>query len=163
MFFAVFILLGISIPQYSNAQQQSKKAKAGKADKVQARRVIHRTSSTLLIAQKKVKENKVYTGNLAKAVSHQRYARRLYVEGKFLRAMLHSRRARELAVLAIRANKGTETSDMKYDQEDEATMNAEKVTNEELDKELEEQMPNQSTSDEDISNTQLEDIDVEGN
>jgi hypothetical protein len=66
-------------------------------------------------------------------------------------------------VLTIRANKGSETPDMKYDQEDEATMNEEKVTNEELDKELEEQMPNHSTSDEDISNTQLEDIDVEDN
>ena len=122
-----FLLAGIGISESASAQR-GPRARANTravrhADKVHARRVIRRTAYVILEAQKKVKENKVYTGNLARAIAHQRYARRLYLQGNYLRAMHQSRRARRLAILAIQANNGTETADMKEDPEDEQIMN----------------------------------------
>lgn len=133
---------------------------ARRADKVHARRVIRRTAIVIQHAQQKVKENKVYTGNLARAVAHQRYARRLYLQGRYLRAMHHSRRARQLAILAIKANKGTETDDMTYNKEDEDIMNSEPVSDKELDDELAKEMPNQSNKDEDFVDAVLTEIDI---
>ncbi|MGL5888528.1 MAG: hypothetical protein ACRC3B_01505 [Bacteroidia bacterium] len=139
---------------------RAKRATVRRAEKVHARRVIRRTAIVIVSAQKKVKENKVYTGNLARAVAHQRYARKLYLQGRYLRAMHHSRRARQLAILAIKANKGTETADMTYNKEDEEIMNAEPVSDKELSDELDKEMPNQPTKDEDFVDAVLTEIDI---
>lgn len=158
----LFLLAGVLAATDAPAQrpQRGRHPAARQANRVQARRVIRRTATVLLVAQKKVKENKVYTGNLARAVSHQRLARRLFMRGNYLRAMHHSRRARQLAILAIKANKGSETNDMTYDKSDEEIMNAEPVSDQELDQELEKEMPNQSTKDEDFVDAVLTEIDV---
>ena len=108
--------------------------------KLQAKRIIRRTAVVILIAHKKVKEGKVYTGNLARAIAHQKFAVKLYREGKYFRAIHHSRRAKFLAVLAIKANKGTETAEMKYSKEDEGAMKG-GPSDDELDKELAKEMP----------------------
>lgn len=159
----LMLLVGMGISENASAQRgpRAPKARAARqADKVHARRVIRRTAVVLRIAQKKVKEGKVYTGNLARAVAHQRYARKLYFQGKFLRAMHQSRRARRLAILAIQANKGTETAEMKDTKEDEEIMNANPVSDAELDSELDTQMPGYSTKDEDFVDAALDDIDL---
>ncbi|MCA6364885.1 MAG: hypothetical protein IM638_17775 [Bacteroidetes bacterium] len=143
-----------------NRGPRANRPAARRAEKVHARRVIRRTAAVILVAQKKVKENKVYTGNLARSIAHQRYARRLYLQGRYLRAMHHSRRARQLAILAIKANNGTETADMTYNKEDEEIMNAEPVSDKELDDELDKDMPNQPTKDEDFVDAVLTEIDV---
>ncbi len=162
----LFLLLftGFGIPENAHAQRGQRtprqKAAARKADKIHARRVIRRTAYVILHAQKKVKENKNYTGDLARAVAHQRYARKLYFQGKFLRAMHQSRRARHFAILAIQANKGTETADMKLDPEDEAVMNDTPANDAELDKELETASPGYSQKDQDFVDAAISDLDL---
>jgi hypothetical protein len=160
----LLLLLGIGISENASAQRGPRtprqKAAVRHADKVHARRVIRRTAYVILAAQKKVKENKNYTGDLARAIAHQRYARKLYFQGKFLRAMHQSRRARYFAVLAIQANKGTETADMKLDQEDEAIMNDSPASDADLDKELETASPGYSQKDQDFVDAALSDIDL---
>src|SRR3954463_4256325 len=90
--------------------------------KEQSKRVLRRTAMVIMIAHKKVKEGHVYTGNLAKAIAHQQFARKLYREGKYFQAIHQSRRARFLAIQAIKANKGVETGEMSYSKDDEAAM-----------------------------------------
>jgi hypothetical protein len=149
--------LGISLDAQRGPRQ---KAAVRRADKVHSRRVIRRTAYVILKAQKQVKEGKNYTGDLARAIAHQRYARKLYFQGKFLRAMHQSRRARQFAILAIQANKGTETADMKLDAEDEAIMNDSPVSDADLDKELDTASPGYSTNDQDFVDAALDDIDL---
>ncbi|MBI3500517.1 MAG: hypothetical protein HY063_01885 [Bacteroidetes bacterium] len=108
--------------------------------KFQAKRILRRTAVVILMAHKKVKEGKVYTGNLARAIAHQHYAIRLYREGKFFRAIHQSRRARMLALMAIQANKGAETAEMKYEKEDENALKG-GPGDEELDKEVAKELP----------------------
>ena len=108
--------------------------------KEQAKRVIRRTAVVIMVAHKKVKEGKVYTGDLSRAIAHQKFAIKLFREGKYFKAIHHSRRARMLAIAAIKANKGAETSEMKYDKEDESAMKG-GPSDEELDKELAKEMP----------------------
>ena len=155
------VILGIG--ETANAQRVAHpraKAAAYHADKVHARRVIRRTAYVIREAQQSEKDGKVYTGDLARAVAHQRYARKLYFRGEFLRAMHQSRRAREFAILAIQANKGTETDSMKYNAEDQKIMNDNPVSNSDLDSDLNKEMPGYSTKDEDFVNAALSDIDL---
>jgi hypothetical protein len=129
-----------------------KKNKPGQ--KIAAHRVLVKTAFVIHHAYKKVKENKVYTGNLARAIRHQKYARILYRKGMYLRAMHQSRRARYFALLAIKANKGEETSDMNFSKEDEAMMKNNAPSDADLDKEVDENMKNEPTKDEDVINTE---------
>ena len=117
--------------------------------KEQAKRVLRRTAVTILVAHKKVKEGKVYTGDLARSIAHQRFARKLYREGKYFRAIHQSRRAKFLAIQAIKANKGAETADMRYSKDDESAMKG-GPSDDELDTELNREMPGQSMKDEDV-------------
>lgn len=133
---------------------------ARKAEKVHARRVIRRTAIVIRHAQTCVRENKNYTGDLARSIAHQRYARKLYFDGKYLRAMHQSRRARQLAVLSIKANKGTEPANAANEKEDDDIMNSETVSDAELDTELNNNMPGYSTKDEDFVNAALSEIDL---
>ena len=128
--------------------------------KEQAKRVLRRTAITIMLAHKKVKEGKVYTGNLARAIAHQKFARKLYREGKYFRAIHQSRRAKFLAVLAIKANKGIESADMNYSKEDESAMKK-GPSDEELDKEVLKEMPNEPAKDEDVINAEP-DVDLAG-
>ncbi len=154
----VFSIIGIS----ANAQRVRPRERAAvrHADKVHARRVIRRTAYVILAAQKQVREGKNYTGDLARSIAHQRFARKLFFQGEFLRAMHQSRRARQFAILAIQANKGTETADMKYNPEDEQIMNANPASDADLDKELDAASPGYSTNDADFVNAALDDIDL---
>lgn len=129
--------------------------------KEQAKHVIRRTAVVILVAHKKVKEGHVYTGNLARAIGHQRLAIRLFRAGKYFRAIHHSRRARHLAILAIKANKGAENAEWNYSKEEEATMKG-GPNDDELDKALAKEMPDASTKDEDVISSEP-DVDLKDN
>lgn len=124
-----------------------------KASKFAAKKVIRRTAMVIIYAHKKVKEGKVYTGNLARAIAHQKFARKLYREGKFHRAVHQARRARQLAVFAIKANKGAEIAEMKFSKEEEGA-GKDAPSDTELDKELIAAMPGETSKDEDVINSE---------
>lgn len=146
---ALFLFLIPAIFSFSAGAAPVVKGKGPQVKKEQSKRVIRRTAVTIRIAHKKVKEGHVYTGNLAKAVSHQKFARKLYRHGKFYRAIHHSRRARHLAIMAIKANKGAESSDMRFSKEEEDSMKG-GPSDSELDAELSKEMPGETSKDEDV-------------
>lgn len=129
-----------------------------RAMRIKAHRVIRRTAVIILAAHKNVKEGKVYTGDLARSIAHQKFARSLYRRGMFVRAIHHSRRARLLAVMAIKANKGADVAEAKADAEEEELMKN-SPSDDELEKELLKEMPNEKMKDEDVVGT-LPDIDL---
>lgn len=69
-----------------------------------ARHVFRRTALVIVTAQKAAREGKQYVG-LGKSIAHQRFARQLYKEGFYFRAVTHSLRARTIAIQVIRRNK----------------------------------------------------------
>lgn len=125
------------------------------AKRKHAHRAIRKTAVVLLYAHKQVKQNKVYTGNLARAVRHQRYARFLFHKGKFVRALHHTRRARMLAFVAINANKGTVSKEWETNKEENQGAPD--------DKELEKELPAETASltDEQLILQELTDVDLE--
>lgn len=124
--------------------------------RIAAKKCIRRTTVVIMHAQKKLKENKVYTGNMVKSVRHQRYARFLFRQGKFLRAIHQSRRARQLAFLVIQANKGTVEKGWELSKE-------ENPTGAPTDADLEKELPadTENKTDEKLAGEDLKDIDVE--
>jgi hypothetical protein len=79
--------------------------------KEKALNFLLKTNRLIGHAHMAVKRGKVYTGNLGKAVRHERYAKKLYAKGMYLQSIQHSRRARLLALEAIKVNKVKPTSD----------------------------------------------------
>jgi hypothetical protein len=123
-----------------------------------ARMFLKRTVVVIIEAKKKVDENKVYTGNLAKAVNHQKFARRLFKEGRYGQAVQHSRRARHLAILAIRANRGVEPGeDAKDLQVNEGPGRG--PSDADLDKAVAQQMSAETTRDDAVA-VNLQDLDI---
>lgn len=120
-----------------------------------AHRAVRKTAAVIHHAHKQVKQNKVYTGNLARAVRHQRHARFLYRQGKYRRAIHHTRRARQLAFLAISANKGTVQKDWQPAKDESQG----KVDDKELEKEL--PKDSEGLTDEQLILQELTDIDLE--
>ncbi len=141
------------------AIQHQNAAAHPKGEMVHAINVFKRTNKVILIANNKVKENKVYTGDLAKAVHHQRYAKKLLKMHKAHRAMQHSRVARNYAFRAIRSNKGVVDKELVFTDEENKTM-GENVADAELEKELKDSEPNVSYKDEGISNKDMTEIEV---
>ena len=124
--------------------------------KAAAKKAIRRTTVVMIHAHKKLKENKVYTGNMSKSVRHQRYARFLFRQGKFVRAIHQSRRARQLAFLVIQANKGVVEKDMELTAE-------EKPAGAPSDADLEKELPadTEGLTDEKLATGDLKDIDLD--
>lgn len=143
------LLILLVLPALVSVSETSAQPAKALVKKEHSKRVIRRTAAVIIIAHKKVKEGKVYTGNLARAIAHQKFARKLYREGKYFRAIHQSRRARQLAILAIKANKGSESDDMRFSKEDEEAMKG-GPTDADLDKELLKEMPNEPIKDEDV-------------
>ncbi len=116
--------------------------------KMASRRFLVRTSIVLIAAKNAVKEGKIYTGDLAKAAAHQKYSKLLFNKREFLRAVFHSRRARLLAILAIKANKGNNVPKEAELNKEEQLSNV--PSDAELDKQLGTAEPNYEKSDETI-------------
>ncbi|HBG70255.1 MAG: hypothetical protein A2W93_13130 [Bacteroidetes bacterium GWF2_43_63] len=90
----IFLLMGTAV--------QAQPVMKGKA-----KNVINRSAIVIYAAHKYTIVNQVFTGNLKKAVVHQNLAISLYKDGLYMRAIHHSRYAREFAALQLEANKGT--------------------------------------------------------
>lgn len=132
-------------------------AQAQPAKRIAARKCIRRTTVVMHHAHKKLKENKVYTGHMARSYRHQRYARFLFRQGKFVRSIHHSRRARQLAFMVIKANKGTVEKDWEFTKDENPGGKA--ISDEALEKEL--PKDDENLTDESLSKGDLKDIDVE--
>ena len=132
-------------------------------EKMLTRRVLKKTAFIIHIAHQKVKENKNYTGDLAKAVKHQQFAKKLYMVSRYKRAMHHSRTARKYAILALKANKGEDSADFKLTPEEETILKSETPSDIELNKELEKEMPElkKITEGNLIKENGVEEVDVE--
>lgn len=140
---AFFLMLGLT-------------AFAQPGQRIAAKKCIRRTTVVIMHAHKLLKEHKVYTGNMVKSVRHQRYARFLFRQGKFLRAIHQSRRARQLAFLVIQANKGTSEKGWELTAEENP---AGAPTDAELEKEL--PADTEGMSDEKLAGGDLKDIDLD--
>ncbi|MFI5204018.1 MAG: hypothetical protein ACHQF2_05930, partial [Flavobacteriales bacterium] len=138
----------IGYVSYGNSSVNPKHRKASKD-------AIRRTAVVLRHAHKKVKENKVYTGNLLKAVRHQRAARTFWKAGRYGRALWHTRKSRQLAFLAIKANKGT--VDKAWEVGKDENISGE---NQPTDEELEKELPVLNITEEELINAELEEIDL---
>lgn len=129
------------------------------ANRMMARHMIKKTAVVMGIAYKQVREHKVYTGDLARAVGHQRFAKFLFHKGEYLRAMHQTRWARHLAVKAIIANNGREPAQAALSAE-EQSLTAKGPSEEQLTKELTASMPSEPMKDEALINGKL-DADIE--
>jgi ribosomal protein L14 len=115
-------------------------------------RVLKRTAVVILKAQTAVKANKVYTGDFAKAVRHQKYAKVLFAAKKFDLSMRHSLRARQLAYNSLAANK-TKLSDVAAPEE---KLLYATLQNDKIDKSVAEQLPKDTVKDEEIVSLNLD-------
>ncbi len=120
----LLVALAVTVPALAQKRKVIVVSPDGKpkVEKFQARKVLHRTAVVVFHAHKLVKQNKNYTGDLAKAIAHQRFAKKLYVQGKYYRAIHQSRVARMYALKAIKANKGTEIEECKLTPEEKELM-----------------------------------------
>jgi hypothetical protein len=80
--------------------------------KQDARNFLNHSNNVIMKAKGAVEVGQVYTGDVVKAVHHQKFARELFKQGEYNKAIYHSYRARQLAFAAIRANKAKVTDDM---------------------------------------------------
>jgi hypothetical protein len=123
------ITLSSSLPVNARAQQN-----------ILTRGIVKKTAVVIAAAHKSVKENKNYTGDLANAYAHQRLAAQYYRNSQFIKAARQSKRARYLAIKALKANKGVVENDWAYtDEEKELLQNSPNDTA--LDMELKKEIP----------------------
>jgi hypothetical protein len=120
---------------------------------------LRRTNKVIVIANNQVKKNKVYNGYLAKAVHHQRYAKKLINKKQAHRAMQHSKLARNFAFRSIQSNKGTIDKELIYNEEENKAL-GKNISDVELEKELKNNEPNISFIDENISDKDMTDLEV---
>ncbi len=125
----------------------------------QTMKVIKRTNHVIINAHKAVKKQKVYTGNLSKAVHHQRYAKKMLKKHKTHRAMQHSRLARRYALITIRHNKGTINKEYNFSAEENKAI-GEAIADAELEKELKDSNPNIKFDDSAISDKEMTELEV---
>ena len=124
-------------------------------DKTMAKNILLKTNRAIGVAHIVTKKTKNYTGKLAKAVSHERLAKKLYNNGNYLRAIHHSRRARLYAADIMNTNKAKPTSDMSFSPQEEQAFGALPS-----DKELDDELAKEDSSvlvskDEDLMNGNL--------
>ncbi|MFN8416472.1 MAG: hypothetical protein U0U66_09080 [Cytophagaceae bacterium] len=80
-------------------------------DATRVRNVLLKTNRLIGLTHMAVKNGKVYTGKLGKAVQFERFAKKLYLAKEYKKAAQYSIRAREFAIEALTANKAKPTSD----------------------------------------------------
>ena len=110
-------------------------SQAQQPDRQKTLNFLLKTNRLIGHAHMSVKRGKVYSGDLSKAVRHERLAKQLFQNGNYKGALAHSRRARILATESIKANKVKPTSDATFTPE-ENTLVGTPTSDEELDKEL---------------------------
>ncbi|GAB4292105.1 MAG: hypothetical protein Kow0068_17370 [Marinilabiliales bacterium] len=102
MIFAIIIMATSAYSQVDKPIAQREKPQ--KAPVERSKMVIDRTAKVIHEAHKALQQGKNYTGDLAAAVKHQKYAIQLHKEGKYKLAAEHSLYARKRAVKVLKAN-----------------------------------------------------------
>ncbi|HLU84351.1 MAG TPA: hypothetical protein VKZ45_02665 [Vicingaceae bacterium] len=120
---------------------------------------LNRTNNAIDKAYQSVQKNKVYSGNLAKAVYHQKLAKKYLKENNNYRALHHTRVARFQAFMSIRANKEFNENEWDYTQK-EQEMFGKGIPNDELTTELNKTYSAENLKDETITEEDLKDIEV---
>lgn len=120
---------------------------------------LNRTNNAIDKAYQAVQKNKVYSGNLAKAVYHQKLAKKYLKENNNYRALHHTRVARFQAFMSIRANKEFNENEWDYTQK-EQEMFGKGIPNDELTTELNKTYSAENLKDETITEEDLKDIEV---
>ncbi|MBQ19746.1 MAG: hypothetical protein P1U44_05985 [Vicingaceae bacterium] len=126
---------------------------------VDASKVLNKTNQAITAAFTTVKDKKVYTGDLSKAVHHQKIAKKLMSENKNFRAIHHSRMARTLAFRSLRLNKNYDHEKWDYTMEEQELF-GNGIPDGELIDELNNTYPNNQFLDEKITEKNLKDIEV---
>jgi hypothetical protein len=126
---------------------------------VDASKVLNKTNQAITAAFTTVNEKKVYSGDLSKAVHHQKIAKKLMSENKNFRAIHHSRMARTLAFRALRLNKEPILDEWNYSMEEQELF-GNGIPDGELIDELNNTYPNNQFLDEKITEKDLKDIEV---
>lgn len=124
---------------------------------VQAQKVLKRTHFVILKAHQAVKKNKNYTGDLARAVAHQKQAKKLFAMKNPRKAIIHSKRARMFAFKVLQVNKANTDVDQSYQfNKEETDLAGVEDNSANLDKEL-----GQTTfDDKNITDKEMTDIEV---
>ena len=126
---------------------------------IDASKLLNRTNLAISKAYAVVKDKKVYSGSLSKAVYHQKIAKKLMSENKNFRAIHHSRMARTLAFKALRLNKEPILDEWDYTMEEQELF-GNGIPDGELIDELNNTYPNNQFLDEKITEKDLKDIEV---
>lgn len=92
-------------------------------DATRVRNVLLKTNRLLGLTHMAVKNGKVYTGKLGKAVQFERYAKKLYIAKEYKKAAQYSIRSREFAIEALTANKAKPTSDGTFTEDEKVITN----------------------------------------
>ncbi len=165
--FSVLIALNVNAQhKHSNAKKKAihhKKAQVAKANyrasMAQSMKFIKKTSKVLTKAYESVKKGKKYTGNLSKAIEHQKYAKTLLARKMTHRAVQHSRAARKYAMMAIRQNRGKIDNSWNTTAEEKEILGT-AISNDELEKELKATNPDLTFNDEKVSDKDMTEIEV---
>ncbi|UPT67415.1 MAG: hypothetical protein M0D57_01635 [Sphingobacteriales bacterium JAD_PAG50586_3] len=161
----VLFMLALAAPDMQAQRMRRNNRAGGPVLRVKSKRVLRRTAVVMLAAHADLKKGKVYTGDFARAVRHQRYAVFLWRRGFYARSIHHSRRARMLAINVIQANKGTVQPGYKMDKEENA-LSKDSPADSQLDNDLKtdtefsKNSPATSEKDEDFINIMVDDIDL---
>jgi len=124
-----------------------------------SKQAIHRTATVIQAAHSATVTGQVFTGNLKQAVLHQQYAVQLFSDGKYIKAVHHTRRARELARTQIEANQGTTPAG--FEASSDEPLDGISPAAEELDAALSASLLNKTTEDEKAMTTKpLTGIDI---
>lgn len=103
-------------------------------DRKQCNQFLERTNKALIAAHSALKKSKVFKGNYALAVRHQQYAKKLYIQRRYRNAVFHSRRARILALEAIRDNSGKSVPETSFTKNENEMMGSSFPKNSDLDR-----------------------------
>lgn len=122
-------------------------------------KVLKRTNHVIVDANKAVKKHKNYSGDLSKALHHQRYAKRLFKNNKIKKSLQHSRIAREYAFKAIKLNKGVINEAFQFTDEERKIIGT-NTPDIDLDNELKKSYPAATFNDEKVTDKELTELDV---
>ena len=80
-------------------------------EKAKAKVTLMKTNRAIGVAHMVIKKTRSFSGLLGKSVKHERFAKKLYNEGKYDRAVYHSLKARQYAGEIMKASNAKTTSD----------------------------------------------------
>ncbi len=126
------------------------------------RKYLIKTTLVIFAAKKELKQGGVFTGDFSRAVAHQRYAIKLFNKKDFQKAFFHSHLARAFAFKSIKANNEPVWAEWENTQEeDDFLKDQELPSDDDLIRELEQELPDFYFDDASLLEESLEDLDIE--